>query len=136
MRRQAPDGLRRRNLKVSSPITFPLKNGQRCLSLKAVCYLPIVAYFEESPIARPPKCALPYPAFQLLFVLNGFIMICYVLRVFVHILDRAHSLIRQGRWLFVSLSNFVILLNQLQNSRDVCLLLTTVSVRDIKDTVI
>jgi len=35
-------------------------------------------------------------------------------------MEQALSPIRQGKWLFVSLSNFVILMNQLQNSRDVC----------------
>jgi hypothetical protein len=51
MRRQAPDGLRRRSIKVSAPINLPMRNGQRCLSLRAICYLTIVAYFEELVIA-------------------------------------------------------------------------------------
>jgi hypothetical protein len=38
----------------------------------------------------------------------------------VQILEQALSPIRQGKWLFVSLSNFVIPMNQLQNSQDVC----------------
>jgi len=43
--------LRRRVFKVSSPGDLPLRNGQRCLSLKAGCYLTIVAYFDEFVIA-------------------------------------------------------------------------------------
>jgi hypothetical protein len=53
----------------------------------------------------------------------------------IKILGRALSLIRQGKWLFVSPSNFVILVGQFQNSRDVCLFLTTVIVRDVGDAV-
>jgi len=53
----------------------------------------------------------------------------------VQILERAFSPIRQGKWLFVSLSNFVILVDRSQNSRDVCLLLTIVIVRDVEDAV-
>jgi len=46
-------------------------------------------------------------------------------------MGRVISLIRQVKRLFVSPSNFVILVGQFQNSRDVCLLLTTVIVRDV-----
>jgi Na+-transporting NADH:ubiquinone oxidoreductase subunit NqrD len=44
--------------------------------------------------------------------------------------EQTPSLIRQGKWLFISLSNFVILVDQLQNSRDVCLFPATVIARD------
>jgi hypothetical protein len=54
-------------------------------------------------------------------------------RVFsVQILEQPFSLIKQGKRLIVSLSNFVILVDQLQNSRDVCHFLTTVIVRDME----
>jgi len=53
----------------------------------------------------------------------------------IKILGQAFSLVRQGKWLFVSPSNFVILEGQLQNSRDVCLLLTAVIVRDVGEAV-
>jgi hypothetical protein len=49
----------------------------------------------------------------------------------VQVLDQALSIVRQGKWLFVSLSNFVTHVDQLQNSRDVCHFLTTVIVRDV-----
>jgi|SRR5215471_15318778 len=81
-RRQAPDRLLRRSLKVSSPRNLPLRNGQRYFIIKAVCYRLIVAYFEEFPLARSPQCVLPYPAFQLLFVAKGFVMVCRVPRPF------------------------------------------------------
>ena len=41
-----------------------------------------MAYFEDFPIARLLQRALPYPAFQLLFVLNGFVMFRYVMGLF------------------------------------------------------
>ena len=57
-------------------------------------------------------------------------MVCRVLRPFYLNSGAAPSLIRQGKWLFVSLSNFVTFVDQFQNSRDVCLFLTIVTVRD------
>jgi hypothetical protein len=53
----------------------------------------------------------------------------------VQILEKPLSLIRQCKWLFVSLSNFVILVDRLQNSLDVCPFLTTVIIRDAGDAV-
>jgi hypothetical protein len=47
------------------------------------------------------------------------------------ILERAPALVGQGKWLFVSLSNFVIPADILQNSQDVCHFLTTVIARGV-----
>jgi hypothetical protein len=49
----------------------------------------------------------------------------------IYILEQTLSLVRQGKWLLVSLSNFVIPVDQFQNSRDLCLNLTTAIVRDV-----
>lgn len=49
----------------------------------------------------------------------------------IQILEQTLSLIRQGKWLFISPSNFVIPVDQFQNSQDLCLFLTTAIVRDV-----
>ena len=64
-------------------------------------------------------------------MLYGFVIVCRAPRHF-YLNSGADALAHQtSKWLFISLSNFVIPVDQFQNSQDLCLFLTTAIVRDV-----